>query len=41
MSNVIKVKEKAEAELSQKEGEMFKDFAVEYNGKTTRLSDYN
>ena len=38
--NVIKVKEKAEAELSQKEGEMFKDFAVEYNGKTTRLSDY-
>ena len=38
--NVIKVKEKAEAALSQKEGEMFKDFAVEYNGKTTRLSDY-
>ena len=38
--NVIKVKEKAEAELSQKEGEMFKDFAVEYNGKTTRFSDY-
>lgn len=38
--NVIKVKEKAEAELSQEEGEMFKDFAVEYNGKSTRLSDY-
>ena len=38
--NVIKVKEKAEVALSQKEGEMFKDFAVEYNGKTTRLSDY-
>ena len=38
--NVLKVKEKAEAALSQKEGEMFKDFAVEYNGKTTRLSDY-
>ena len=38
--NVLKVKEKAEAELSQKEGEMFKDFAVEYNGKTTRFSDY-
>ena len=38
--NVIKVKKKAEAALSQKEGEMFKDFAVEYNGKTTRLSDY-
>ena len=38
--NVIKVKEKAEAALSQEEGEMFKDFAVEYNGKTTRLSDY-
>ena len=38
--NIIKVKEKAEAALSQKEGEMFKDFAVEYNGKTTRFSDY-
>ena len=38
--NVIKVKEKAEAALSQQEGEMFKDFAVDYNGKTTRLSDY-
>lgn len=38
--NIIKVKEKAEAALSQKEGEMFKDFAVEYNGKTIRLSDY-
>ncbi len=38
--NIIKVKEKAEAALSQNEGEMFKDFAVEYNGKTTRLSDY-
>ena len=23
-----------------KEGDMFKDFAVEYDGKTTRLSDY-
>lgn len=38
--NVMKVKEKAEAKLSQKEGEIFKDFAVEYNGKTIRLSDY-
>ena len=38
--NIIKVKEKAEAALSQEDGEMFKDFAVEYNGKTTRLSDY-
>ena len=38
--NIVKVKKKAEAALSQKEGEMFKDFAVEYNGKTTRLSDY-
>lgn len=38
--NIIKVKEKAEAALSQKEGEMFKDFAVEFNGKTIRLSDY-
>lgn len=25
---------------SPQEGDMFKDFAVEYNGKTTRLSDY-
>lgn len=38
--NIVKVKKKAEAALSQKEGEMFKDFAVEYNGKTKRLSDY-
>ena len=38
--NIVKVKKKAEAALSQKEGEMFKDFAIEYNGKTTRLSDY-
>ena len=38
--NIIKVKEKAEAAMSQNEGEMFKDFAVEYNGKTTQLSDY-
>ena len=38
--NIVKVKKKAEAALSQKEGEMFKDFAVEYDGKITRLSDY-
>lgn len=38
--NIVKVKKKAEAALSQKEGEMFKDFAIEYNGKATRLSDY-
>ena len=38
--NIVKVKKKAEAALSQKEGEMFKDFAVKYNEKTTRLSDY-
>ena len=38
--NIVKVKKKAEAALSQKEGEMFKDFTVEYNGKTTRLSDF-
>ena len=38
--NIVKVKKKAEAALSQKEGEMFKDFAVEFNGKTIRLSDY-
>ena len=39
--HVAKVKGKAEAFLSRpKEGDMFKDFAVEYDGKTTRLSDY-
>ena len=39
--HVAKVKEKAEALLTRpKEGDMFKDFAVEYDGKTTRLSDY-
>ena len=39
-SNIVKVKKKAEAALSHKEGEMFKDFAVDNNGKITRLSDY-
>ena len=39
--HVAKVKEKAEALLTRpKERDMFKDFAVEYDGKTTRLSDY-
>ena len=39
--HVTKVKEKAEILLTRpKEGDMFKDFAVEYEGKTTRLSDY-
>ncbi len=39
--HVAKVKGKAEILLSRpKEGDMFKDFAVEYEGKTTRLSDY-
>ena len=39
--HVAKVKEKAETLLARpKEGDMFKDFAVEYDGKTTRLSDY-
>ena len=39
--HVAKVKEKAETLLTRpKEGDMFKDFAVEYDGKTTRLSDY-
>ena len=39
--HVAKVKEKAEILLTRpKEGDMFKDFAVEYDGKTTRLSDY-
>ena len=39
--HVAKVKEKAEILLSRpKEGDMFKDFAVQYEGKTTRLSDY-
>ena len=38
---VVKVKEKAEAFLARlDEGDMFKDFAVEYDGKNTRLSDY-
>jgi thiol-disulfide isomerase/thioredoxin len=39
--HVAKVKEKAETFLARpKEGDMFKDFAVEYDGTTTRLSDY-
>ena len=39
--HVVKVKEKAEILLTRpKEGDMFKDFAIEVNGKTTRLSDY-
>ena len=39
--HVAKVKGKAEILLTRpKEGDMFKDFAVEYDGKTTRLSDY-
>ena len=39
--HVVKVKGKAEAFLTRpKEGDMFKDFAVEYNGKTAHLSDY-
>lgn len=38
---VKKVKEKAEILLARpKEGDMFKDFAIEDNGNTTRLSDY-
>lgn len=39
--HVAKVKEKAEIRLARpKEGDMFKDFAIEDNGKTIRLSDY-
>ena len=39
--HVAKVKGKAETLLTRpKEGDMFKDFAVEYDGKTTRFSDY-
>ena len=39
--HVAKVKGKAEILLSRpKEGDMFKDFVVEYEGKTIRLSDY-
>lgn len=39
--HVAKVKEKAENLLTRpKERDIFKDFAVEYDGKTTRLSDY-
>lgn len=37
----IQLAERMNTLLSRpKEGDMFKDFAVEYNGKTTRLSDY-
>ena len=39
--HIAKVKEKAEIlQTRPKEGDMFKDFAVEYDGKITRLSDY-
>ena len=39
--HVAKVKEKTEMLLTRpKEGDMFKDFAVQYEDKTTRLSDY-
>jgi len=39
--HVTKVKEKAEILMSRpKEGDMFKDFVIEVNGKTTHLSDY-
>ena len=39
--HIVKMKEKVKAFLTQLGiGNMFKDFAVEYNGKTTRLSDY-
>lgn len=39
--NIIALKEKAERILaSPKEGDKFTDFAVEYEGKTTRFSDY-
>ena len=39
--HVAKVKEKAEILLTRpKEGDMFKDFSVEYDGKTTHFSDY-
>ena len=39
--DIIAIKEKAERILaSPKVGDKFSDFAVEYEGKTTRLSDY-
>ena len=39
--DIIAIKEKAERILaSPKAGDKFTDFAVEYEGKTTRLSDY-
>ena len=39
--HVAKVKEKAETLIARpKEGDMFKDFAVEYEGRITYLSDY-
>ena len=38
---VVRLAEKINTRLSRpKEGDMFKDFSVEYEGKTTRLSDY-
>ena len=38
--NVMGVNMETHEYFSPAEGEMFVDFAVEYNGKTTRLSDY-
>ena len=38
---VVKLTERINTLINRpKEGDMFKDFAVEYDGKTTRLSDY-
>ena len=38
---VVQLEKRINTQLNRpKEGDMFKDFAVEYEGKTTRLSDY-
>ena len=38
---IVRLSEKINTLINRpKEGDMFKDFAVEYDGKTTRLSDY-
>lgn len=37
---IIEQRKKYEVQLGTRAGENFKDFAVDYDGKTTRLSDY-
>ena len=40
MEEIRKTRATYELRNEMREGEMFKDFAVEYEGKTTKLSDY-